>query len=168
MYQLYRKIMRSPLHLSLLALFLLLTTGVVVRLIISANTFPEMKQCTATITESMASASVQARFSRVVTILHQQGFAHDTGTVTANGKQWRYNRFYTFTLAAVEGDTFRLTLASGNKSFDDAVPDAIMHRLRPETGRQTHITRIEQVAPGVWLFSGLAFPLYACRVSEPH
>lgn len=168
MYQLYRKIMRSPLRLSLLTLFLLLTTGVVARLVINTNPYPEMKQCTATITESMASASVEAHFSRVVTILHQQGFAHDIGTVSANGKQWRYNRFYTFTLATVEEEAFRLTLASGNKAFDDAVPDAIMHRLRPEAGRQTHITQIEQVAPGVWLFSGLAFPLFACRVSEPH
>lgn len=126
-----------------------------------------LNQCSAIITEKSVRENISARFQRVISIVEGRGFARDTGVLSEGDNSWRLNRFYTFSLEPISGYKFELKVNSHQKADDDNVPDTTLKRFRPEQGRKDNITSIEEVEPDVWLFSGLAFPLFACKELKP-
>lgn len=126
-----------------------------------------VNQCAAIISESNVSENINARFERVISIVEGKGFARDTGFLSEGDNSWRLNRFYTFSVKPISGYKYELKVISHQKAYDDNVPDANLKRFRPEQGRKINITSIEEVKPDVWLFSGLAFPLFACKDLKP-
>ncbi|HGA3141869.1 TPA: hypothetical protein ACIR59_004182 [Enterobacter hormaechei] len=127
----------------------------------------KVNQCTAIISESNVSENINARFERVISIVEGKGFARDTGFLSEGDNSWRLNRFYTFSVKPISGYKYELKVISHQKNSDDNVPNTSLKRLRPEQGRKINITSIEEVEPDVWLFSGLAFPLFACKELKP-
>ncbi|HDR2357203.1 TPA: hypothetical protein QCH65_004453, partial [Enterobacter roggenkampii] len=69
----------------------------------------------------------------------------------------------TFSVKPISEYKYELKVMSHQKADDDNVPGETLKRFRPEQGRETNIIRIEEVETDVWLFSGLAFPLFACK-----
>lgn len=126
-----------------------------------------VNQCSAIISENSASENISARFQRVISIVEGKGFARDTGFLSEGDNRLRLNRFYTFSLEPISGYKYELKVMSHQKADDDNVPDTTLKRFRPEQGRKINITSIEEVEPDVWLFSGLAFPLFACKELKP-
>ncbi|HHA1482206.1 TPA: hypothetical protein ACOEEX_004011 [Enterobacter hormaechei subsp. xiangfangensis] len=126
-----------------------------------------VNQCSAIISENSASENISARFQRVISIVEGKGFARDTGVISEGDNRLRLNRFYTFSLEPISGYKYELKVMSHQKADDDNVPDTTLKRFRPEQGRKINITSIEEVEPDVWLFSGLAFPLFACKELKP-
>lgn len=126
-----------------------------------------VNQCSAIISENSASENISARFQRVISIVEGKGFARDTGVLSEGDNRLRLNRFYTFSLEPISGYKYELKVMSHQKADDDNVPDTTLKRFRPEQGRKINITSIEEVEPDVWLFSGLAFPLFACKELKP-
>lgn len=126
-----------------------------------------VNQCSAIINENSVSENISARFQRVISIVEGKGFARETGILSEGDNSWRLNRFYTFSLEPISGYKYELKVISHQKADDDKVPDTTLKRFRPEQGRKIHITRIEEVEPDIWLFSGLAFPLFACKELKP-
>ena len=156
--------MRKPISIKLMVL-LSLVIGVMALLsykFIKKKTI-SMNQCAALITEGRESEKIIARFQRVITIIDKKGFYRDTGVFLEGEKKWRLNRFYTISLELISGYKYELRVLHQEKSDDDNVPDAALKILRPEQGREINITSIEEVFPDVWLFSGVAFPLFACK-----
>lgn len=127
------------------------------------NTPYDLNQCSAIITESSDNENIIARFQRVITIADKKGFSRDSGILSEGNEQWHFNRFYTFSLELISGRNYEFKILSYKKSESDNVPDATMKKLRPEYGMDARITRIEKIAPDVWLFSGLSSPLFACK-----
>ncbi|HEY4429416.1 MAG TPA: hypothetical protein VGN87_00115 [Paenibacillus sp.] len=126
-----------------------------------------VNQCSASISENSVNENISARFQRVISIVGRKGFARDTGILSEGDNSWRLNRFYTFSLEPISGYKYELKVMSHQKADDDNVPDTTLKRFRPEQGRKVNITSIEEVEPDVWLFSGLAFPLFACKELKP-
>jgi hypothetical protein len=126
-----------------------------------------VNQCSASISENSVNENISARFQRVISIVERKGFARDTGILSEGDNSWRLNRFYTFSLEPISGYKYELKFMSHQKADDDNVPDTALKRFRPEQGRKINITSIEEVEPDVWLFSGLAFPLFACKELKP-
>lgn len=122
-----------------------------------------MNSCSAMISEDRVNEKINASFQRVITIIDNEGFARDTGLLSVEHNEWIINRFYTFSLQSISGNEYELVVLSHQKSHDDNVPDAIITKLRPEQGRRARIISINEIEPDVWLFSGLAFPLFACK-----
>lgn len=127
-----------------------------------------MNQCSATINEISTSKDISTRFERVISIISDKGFARDTGFLIEGDEIWRINRFYTFSLKHLSGHKYELKVLSYHKAEDDKVPSITLIRLRPEQGRNIYIPSIEEVSPNVWLFSGLTFPLFACKELNPN
>lgn len=122
-----------------------------------------LNQCAAIIDENNTDVQISAKFQRIVNIVDGKGFAIDTGFLHEGESKFRLNRFYTFSLKPISKIKYELNVISHQKSYDDDVPDTIIKKFRPDQVRNNHITSIEEVNPGVWLFSGLAFPLFACK-----
>ncbi|WP_449544138.1 hypothetical protein [Lelliottia nimipressuralis] len=126
-----------------------------------------INQCSAIIDERSVNENISARFQRVISIVEGRGFARDTGVLSEGENSWRLNRFYTFSLKPISRYKYELKVMSHQKADDDNSPDITLKRFRPEQGRTINITSIEEIEPDVWLFSGLAFPLFACKELKP-
>ncbi|MCU6172053.1 hypothetical protein [Enterobacter bugandensis] len=126
-----------------------------------------INQCSASINERSVNENISAKYQRVITIVAGRGFARDTGVLSEGENSWRLNRFYTFSLKPISRYKYELMVMSHQKADDDNAPDITLKRFRPEQGRKMNITSIEEIEPDVWLFSGLAFPLFACKELKP-
>lgn len=150
-----------PLMLSAIAVLFMVTFKILKDKSLRVN------QCSAIINENSVNENISARFQRVISIVEGKGFAKDTGILFEGDNSWRLNLFYTFSLKPISGYKYELKFISQQKADDDKVPDTTFKRFRPELGRKVNITSIEEVEPDVWLFSGLAFPLFACKELKP-
>lgn len=152
-------------------ILLLMLSAIAVLFMVTIKIFKgeslRVNQCSAIINENSVSENISARFQRVISIVEGKGFARDTGILFEGDNSWRLNRFYTFSLESISGYKYELKVISHQKADDDKVPDTTLKRFRPEQGRKVNITSIEEVEPDVWLFSGLAFPLFACKELKP-
>ncbi|HCR4009777.1 TPA: hypothetical protein OOF29_002728 [Morganella morganii] len=148
-------------------LFLLLSTALIL-LMINVNKKPlYLNQCSSLINENSESKKISSQFKRVITIVDNKGFARDTGFLFEGDKKWRLNRFYTFSINLLSGNKYEIKILPSQKHFDDNVPDLTLKKFRPDHLKPINIITIEEVDPDVWLFSGLAFPLFACKEFKP-
>lgn len=122
-----------------------------------------INQCAATINENNTGVGIKGKYQRVISISNGKGFAIDTGVLYEEESNFRLNRFYTFSLKLISGNKYELNIIANQRAYDDNVPDITLKRFRPDQVRKNHVTSIEEVESGVWLFSGLAFPLFACK-----
>lgn len=127
------------------------------------STVLSLNQCTAVIHESKEAEKIEAKYERVISIIEGNGFAKDTGVLYENGNEWKLNRFYSFSAESLNNNKYKITVLSHEKSYDDNVPDVVLKRLRPEQVKVINVTTIENVSPDVWLYSSLAFPIFACK-----
>ena len=122
-----------------------------------------INRCTGIITEENIKENIIAKFERVLTIVDNKGFVREFGNIYENEKKWRLNIFYTFSLKHISGDNYELKLLSRDKADDNDAPDVVLQRLTPESGGGNHMVHIENIGYYSWLFSGIAFPVYACK-----
>lgn len=157
----------TPKTIILLLVLVIIAALLMVSFRILIDSSLKVNQCSAIISEKSVRENISARYQRVISIVEGKGFARDTGILSEGDTSWRLNRFYTFSLEPISGDKYELKVMSHQKADDDNVPDTTLKRFRPEQGRKINITSIEEVEPDVWLFSGLAFPLFACIELKP-
>lgn len=124
----------------------------------------KLNLCSAMINENIENLNYHLDYKRTISILNGNGFLKQTGYLYASDNKWRYNRFTTFNIKHLSDFSYRLTILETRKSNDDNTPDDIITKLYPESRRKVHVTKIEEIEPRIWLFSGLEFPLFACKV----
>ncbi|WP_454878808.1 hypothetical protein [Serratia inhibens] len=122
-----------------------------------------INQCSLIINEENKNLKINAKYQRVISVIKNKGFARETGRIYEGEQYWNLNRFYSFSVEPLSNNRFIIKVLSGSKSDDDDIPALVMKNFRPEQSRAVYVTQIEEVSSGVWLFSGLTFPLFACK-----
>ncbi|NEG81043.1 FidL-like protein, partial [Pantoea agglomerans] len=122
-----------------------------------------IKQCSSQVIKKNRTQHITENYQTITSIFNDNGFSRETGEIYAGEGKWILNRFYTFSIQNLSDDKYRIEILSVSKSSNDNVPDSVIKKIRPEQQRVAHITEIEELSSGVWLFSGLAYPLFACK-----
>lgn len=122
-----------------------------------------IKQCTALMREENEVLNIKASYERILSVVNNSGYLRETGFIRSKQNTWRFNRYYSFRFSLLQGDSFEIELLSSYKAEDDNVPDDMFKLIRPEQGTSHKLTHIENVAPRVWLFSGVAYPVFSCK-----
>lgn len=140
---------------TLIAIFVLLHTNYKKQINIS--------KCTSVIRENYDDKSLHSDYQRVTSIIANKGFSRETGYSYNDSNKWRLDRFYTFTLTHLSGESYRLTELKQHNEKDNNTPQSVLSRARPELSRSEHLLEIKELKKGVWLFSGIDLPLFVCK-----
>ncbi|UVZ93281.1 hypothetical protein [Enterobacter hormaechei] len=167
MFQSYKKMImkKNIIKISFTVISAMLLLGVVVfaSTSIQNKNMITINQCRAVIDERSEYNGIKSKFERVISIAGGKGYAKDTGIFYEKEREWRLNRFYSFSLIPLSKNRYQITVLSQDKLYDDNVPDNLLRKLRPGQVKVTNVTIVENIGTNVWLFSSIAFPIFACK-----